>query len=336
MNADRRAPVLTWTAWWLAAGAVCTSGGWILSLAGWLRPIGYWVLVGVALMMAAIIARYTEFLRLPPWTGVRWRRYRRLWPAAFCLAAGLVVLGALAHEPNNVDAMTYRLPRVLHWLARGRWHWIETVDPRLNYSACGQEWLMAPWLALTDSGRLTWIWNFGGWLLLPGLLFLTLRDLGVRPRVAWVWMWLLPLAPLYVLQAGSVANDLLGAVYFVAALAFAARLRRDASKEALVFSIVAMALATGAKASNLPLVLPWLVLVAPIIWPNPGLRRAAWIMALPAGLVSVLPTLAANRVVTGGWTGDPARITGVETGGPWSGLVGNVTQFAAQNLVPPV
>ena len=328
--------MLNWTAWWLEASAFCTLGGWGLSLAGQLGAGGYLVLLGAGFVLAMGIARRVDYCRLPALPRIDWRRYRRPWPAAFAVAALMVAGGALAYPPGNIDAMAYRVPRVLHWLALGRWHWIDTVDPRMNYSACGQEWLMAPWMALTGSDRLVWVWSLGGWLMLPGLLFIVLRDLGVRARVASTWMWLLPLAPVYVLQAGGAANDLLGTAYFIAALAFAARLRRDGSSAALFFSILAMALTTGVKASNLPLVLPWLAVVGPVVWPHARLRRLAGATALGALLVSVVPTLIANQTFSGAWTGDPGNETALRVGRIGSGLLGNLTQLVAQNLAPPV
>lgn len=293
------------------------------------------MLLGIGVALAAGLGSRSRLLGLPVRLKLRPARYRRLWPAVFLIAAALVILGAAIHPPNNIDAVTYRLPRVMHWLASGQWHWIDTVDPRQNYSGCGQEWLMAPLIALTGTDRLTWIWNAVAWLLLPGLLFSMLRDFGVRGRTAWTWMWLLPLAPVYLLQAGSTANDLLGAAYFVAAMAFAGQARKNSSCEPLAYSILAIGLATGVKASNLPLVLPWLMMAVPAIASKAGCLKV-WLAGLFAVAVSALPTLAANRACTGTWTGDPSNVTAVQAGRPWSGLIGNTLQCGIQNLQPPV
>ena len=43
-----------------------------------------------------------------------------------------------------------------------------------------------------------------------------LTRLGVRPRAAWCWMWLFPSGYGYVLQAGSVVNDMFGALLVLA------------------------------------------------------------------------------------------------------------------------
>ena len=42
-------------------------------------------------------------------------------------------------------------------------------------------------------------------------------------RAAWHWMWLMPTGYCFLLQAGSIGNDLFGAVFALAALDFALR-----------------------------------------------------------------------------------------------------------------
>ena len=58
-------------------------------------------------------------------------------PAIFLLLASLVFLGGVLYAPNNYDALTYRLPRMLNWLAAGQWFWIPTINERMNYSTTG-------------------------------------------------------------------------------------------------------------------------------------------------------------------------------------------------------
>lgn len=332
MNRMVRIDAFSIAAGWVAVSAASVLAGWGLSLAGWLSPRGYGGVSILILAGAAILAwRYRRRIMV----RLRGRRWRRLWPAVFLLSWSLAVAGGIGHPPNNIDTMAYRLPRVLHWLAAGGWHWIDTVDPRLNYSACGQEWLMMPVISLTGSDRWTWVWNALSYALLPGLIFVTLIGLGVARRMAWRWMWLLPLAPIYLLQAGSVANDLLGTAYFLAALAWMCRAGREGPR-AFVVSMFALALATGIKSSNIVLGLPWLALAWPRLAREPIVRRAALVWLLPVALVSALPTLALNRYFTGDWTGDPANVTAVKAGSVASGLAGNAVQAVLQNLQPPI
>src|SRR5205807_1785258 len=82
------------------------------------------------------------------WAWLGWRnvrkqrgRFRRLFPLLFFTVAALAILGGCIHAPSNYDALAYRTPRVLHWLAEGRWHWIHTDFQRLNTRGCGLEWV---------------------------------------------------------------------------------------------------------------------------------------------------------------------------------------------------
>src|SRR6185436_17729541 len=151
------------------------------------------------------------------------RRFSRWLPGCFVVLAFLMFLSGALYAPTNHTGLTYRIPRVLQWLAHGQWFWIETPNYRMNDRACGMEWLSAPILLFTKSDRLLFLLNFIPLLLLPGLLFSVFKQLGVRPKVAWWWMWLLPTGYNFLLQGGSIANDTFPTVYGVAALDFACR-----------------------------------------------------------------------------------------------------------------
>ncbi|MEI7958563.1 MAG: hypothetical protein WCI40_05600, partial [Verrucomicrobiota bacterium] len=202
--------------------------GWLLSALGQLNAVGY----GVALAVG--VALWIGFGRAicgcPHWkfsAGKFRRRYARALPALFLLLACLAILGGLLYAPSNYDALTYRFPRILHWLAENRWHWIVTTDSRMNVTATGFEWLMAPLLALTGSDRLFFLVNALSFALLPGLIYATFIRLGVGKRQAWVWMWVLPTGYGIVLQAGSIGNDAFAVVYFLASLCFALKFRES-------------------------------------------------------------------------------------------------------------
>ena len=65
---------------------------------------------------------------------------------ACLIFAVLVFLGGVLYAPTNHTGLSYRTPRVLHWLSEGHWHWIHTPSYRMNDRACGFEWLSAPLL----------------------------------------------------------------------------------------------------------------------------------------------------------------------------------------------
>ena len=184
-------------------------------------------------------------------------RFRRALPAAFGLLALLILVGGLLYPPTNHTAVTYRVPRVLQWLAAHQWHWISNTENfRMNNRACGIEWLSAPLLLFFRSDRALFLLNFVPFLMLPGLIFSLFTRLGVGPRVAWHWMWLLPTGYNFVLQAGSTGNDTFPTVYALAAVDFACRAWISRKPSDLWFSLMTTALLTEAKASNLPLLLP--------------------------------------------------------------------------------
>jgi len=162
--------------------------------------------------------------------------------------------------------MGYRLPRVLHWLAEGHWHWIHCDDPRLNVTAPGWEWQAAPILLFLKSDRPLFLINWLPFVLLPGLTFSLLWRLGVSRRAAWHWMWILPSGYCFVMQAGSVCNDSFTATYALAAMVLALRGSRATAPADLGYSLLAASLLTGAKQTNLPLLLPWVIAFAPGLW----------------------------------------------------------------------
>ena len=189
------------------------------------------------------------------------------------MTAGLAAVGGALHAPNNYDALTYRMPRMLHWWAASGWHWIATPNERMNLSGTGFEWIMMPIFIVTHSDRLFFLINIAAYFLLPSLIFLVFVGAGMRRRVAWFWMWLLPAALCYAMQAGSISNDTIAATFFLAAIYFADQARRAHSVHNLWVSILAAGLLTGVKASNLPLLLP--VLWA--MWPALNLLKTRWV-----------------------------------------------------------
>jgi len=371
---------------WLWVSVLASAAGWGLSAAGQLNRAGYAVVIVAAVLgfTGNLLGWWGRGSRpgrsgrpgCGPLTrraaiGAGWRRFRRRFrrPLPFCFAAlaALVFLGGALYPPSTHTAFTYRIPRVLHWLAEGRWHWIHTISPRLNDRACGIEWLSAPLLLFTKSDRTLFLLNFVPFLLLPGLIFSVFTRLGVRPRVAWHWMWLAPTGYTFLLQAGSAANDAFPTVYALAAVDFGCRAWVSRRPGDLCLSLLSAALLTGAKASNLPLLLPWAILVAARLsggsmpaspvkvkesWrrllqsavsgesmPAPPLKgrlAATGGVLLLAATVSFLPTAALNLYYCGDWSGLRLERAGMKMDNPWVGLWGNGFLLLLHNLVPPL
>ena len=179
--------------------------------------------------------------------------------------------------------------------------------------------------------------NFIPFLLLPGLIFSVFTRLGVRPRVAWHWMWLLPTGYNFLLQAGSLGNDTFPTVYALAAVDFGLRAWASRRPADLWYSLLAAALLTGAKASNLPLLLPWAIVVL----------RAVAAANAPAGheprwwccwrrWSPFSPRRLLNLRYCGDWSGLALEHAGMDMKNPFVGIWGNALLLLMKNFVPTV
>jgi hypothetical protein len=156
--------------------------------------------------------------------------------------------------------------------------------------------------------------------------------LGISKRISWWWMWVLPCGYCYILQAGSVGNDAIAAVYLLASFHYLFQTKGRS------LSILAIALTTGVKASNLPLLLPWLVT---FFFRRHFLFEKGRLASLGAVLIfasfaSFLPNALLNIHFTGDFAGDPLNTKGMKLSNPISGMLGNSLEFAVINLEPPI
>ena len=268
------------------------------------------------------------------WRKVR-ARFRRWLPAGFAGLTFLILLGSTLYPPTTHQALSCRVPRVLHWLAEGQWYWIHTPTARMNDRPCELAWLSAPLLLLTRSDRGLFLANFLPFLLLPGLIFSMFTRLGVRPRVAWHWMWILPTGYSFLLQAGSLGDDTTPAIYALAAMDFGLRAWESRRVSDLWLSILSAALLTGAKVTNLPLLLPWAILIfalLPLLMRRPA---ATLVLLLVAATVSFLPTAILNARFGGDWTALNLEPPVIEIKSPVVGLWGNAL-LLLKNLAPAI
>jgi hypothetical protein len=322
---------------WIWISVLATSAGWILSALGELNYTGYLIFFAVAAVVY-VFGRKRLGWRAGAieinWKKLR-RRFRRPWPICFAVLTVLIFFGAILYPPSNHTALSYRTPRVLHWLAEGHWHWIHTANYRMNNRACGIEWLSAPLFLFTKTDRLIVLLNFIPFLLLPGLIFSVCTRLGVKGRVAWNWMWLLPTGYNFLLQAGSAGNDTFPTVYALAAVDFGCRAWSSRRLSDFWMSGLAAALLVGAKASNLPLLLPWGLLIFPLL---PLVKKRpvmTVVIGLLAALVSFLPTATLNIVYCHDWSGLNLERAGMNMKNPIVGIWGNALLFLMSNFAPP-
>jgi uncharacterized membrane protein YiaA len=318
---------------WLLVAVWFNCVGWVLTIANQLNHTGYWAatLIGVLLAWLAWRKKIRRYH-----TRIRWRRFCRPLPAVFLVVIISAFAGGCWNAPNNFDALTYRLPRMLDWLSNGGWYWIPTTNMRMNFSAVGWEWTAMPLLTLTGSDRSLFLINATGFALLPGLVYSILRRLGVPSKVAWHWMWLVPLCYGMVTQAGSIGNDLTGTICFLISLYFGLRFRQTGCPADAWLALLGAALMTGIKVSNLPLALPCVVAALPAwqcIKRNPVSTCGVLVIAVT---VSAVPIMALNHYHTGSWNGDPQNRTQVQVKHPATALLGNFLLIGEQAIMPPL
>ena len=330
---------------WILVSTWASLVGWSLSLSGRFNQTSYaWSLVFLGIALALLCGKtkslcsksffypfcYLQRLRENPFKPSSWL------PLLFIFVAFLTLAGGILCPPSNYDALSYRLPRILHWLDIGHWHWIDTPNSRQNYSAPGFEWLMTPLLVFFKTDRLFFFINWISFLLLPGLLFRTFRLTGITAKSCWWWMWLLPLGYGYVLQSGSIGNDAFATVYALASVCFVLSADKREKFSDFGWAILSVALLTGTKGSNLPLALPWFVAML--------LRYRVWISNIPkllpwtaiALMISFVPTAALNHKYTGGWSGDPTNQGKMNLSSPSAGLLGNSLMLGYYSVQPPL
>ena len=325
---------------WILLSTLLVASGWILSAIRQLNPAGYGIVfaaAGIALLFRQRRAKW-RLKKNPARLFHSFRsRFKRGAPAIFLALALLALLAGALYAPLNGSSTAYRIPRVMHWLAAEQWHWIRTLDVRTNIAGCNFEWLFAPLILLTHGDLFLFLLNWLPFLMLPGLIFSVFTRLGVRPRVAWWWMWILPSGWCFIMQANSTLNDAFATAYALAAVDFALRAREKKNTGDLWLALLAAALATGVKQTNLLLVLPALIAIGPgarLLLKRPFSSLAVIAACL---LISALPMIFFDLQHTGNWVGVSAKDWARnELHSPLWGFIGNIFCLTAQNFKPPV
>jgi hypothetical protein len=320
---------------WTLFVVYCQCVGWTLSALHSLNGVGYAITLIIFFTATAV-----WFVKNRAFSGFNKHalinRFTRPFPVAFLILAALAILGGALYAPNNFDAHAYRTPRVLHWLAEGRWHWIHSHYGNINTRGAGFEWITAPLFALTKTDRLEFLINAICFLFLPGRIFAILTRLNVRARVAYYWMWIFPSGYGFLLQAGSIGNDMFSALWPMAALEFALRARETGRVEHVWLSGLASALMTASKAFNLLLVPAWGIALLPVLTLLFRRPIASLAVVAIAAAASMIPTALLNLKYCGDWTGmaaEPVRLIG---GPPVFQTIVNLVLLCLANLAPPI
>jgi hypothetical protein len=294
----------------LGAGTILVTE--LLGLLHLMRPAWIAMLWLIACAAGAFYL-WREWHRPGPWRsrvvrrgrGLSWARVRRSWhPLELLLLAtvlGLTGLIAWLSPPTNFDAMSYQLPRVMHWFQQGTLEHYPTSNLRqLAYGPGAAYWQVQLW-ALFDGDLAA---NLPQWFALLGCalaLPLWLQRFVDRRALAPAVIFGLTL-PMVLLQASSSQSDLEVACWLLIAAVFLSDPRPPTLAQT-GFAGLAIGLAIVTKPSAVLVVAP-LALVA--CW---RLRRTAghgtafrtglgWILV--SGLVC-LPHFIRNT----GWFGNP-------------------------------
>jgi hypothetical protein len=348
------------TIFWVIFCAACNVAGWTFSALHILdRPAYILFLIGCAVIASISLfgwplnfrrvlrpegvrdrmrgpACRAEVGRRPGTGGALRTRFSRPFPLAFLILAALATLGGILYAPTNYDALAYRTPRVLHWLAEHRWHWIHTEFQRLNARGTGFEWVCAPFISVARTDRFLFLLNVISFLLMPGLIYSVFTRLGVNRRLAYFWMWILPTGYCFLLQVGSIGNDLFTVPFVLASIDFALRARQERDVRSAWLSILSAALFTSAKANTLPLGLVWLMVIIPC-W---RLLLSDWLLTSVVILISIfssfVPTALLNQKYSGDWTGAVAEALPIIKANSVVRLIGNTGILAVHTVMPPV
>ena len=325
-----------WLALWILISTWSSLSGWFLSALGCLNSAG--IVISYSVFLVGVVLFRSHLRGHGRLIALKILRSRQFAPKLWLLLAIIAVVGGIAHSPNNYDYLTYRFTRVLYWTWEHGWYWVPTVNERINFSGPGFEWLMVPLYILFKTDRLFFLINVISYLLLPTVIFSVFSSLGISKRISWWWMWVLPCGYCFILQAGSVGNDSFAAVYFLASLHYLFQTKISSPQKNLAYSCLAIALMTAAKASNLPLVLPWLALLFFhrkyfLKSSRPAITAMVLIVAVA---VSFLPMALLNIHFTGDFAGDPQNSKKLKVSNPVIGVLGNSIQLAKDSLVPPL
>jgi hypothetical protein len=322
---------------WIWFCAYLNCAGWTLSALHQLNARGYLCVFAFGILFLVTWKKISGAQIFPKiyFPKLR-RRFKKTFPLAFLILTALAFLGGALHEPANYDALAYRTPRVLHWLDAQSWCWIHTDFARVNTRTAGWEWLTAPLFLFTGTDRLLFALNIFCFLLLPGRIFAVLTRLGVRPRAAWHWMWLLPTGYGYILQAGSAVNDLFGSLMTFAAFEFALRAREKKQIADVWTSGLAAALMTAVKAFNIVLLLPWFIAIFPALKKLLSRPLASVAVILLALTASMIPTSILDSKYCGDWTGANIEQTPIGGGESVVRFCANVPNILLENFAPPV
>lgn len=266
---------------------------------------------------------------------------RILGAALLAILTALTVTAAFA-ESGVVDAVTYHLPRIGHWLQDGRIQILATTEARINFVAVLPEIMMAWLLGATREGfHFVIMAQAIGGIMTVGATVGLARESGLGRGPALLAGGLLLGMANVVAQFTEPQTDLFTTgVFSVSFYLWVIALRRS---ESSVPGAMGAGLALGAKgtlfylAPGALLWVGWLALHHPLSWPH--WRRTLVAAVFGFGLFA-LPGFVRNWRAYGNAFGPEAEVKIVHQGfdsvsGQLHKLYWNFTSYLAQNFDPP-
>jgi len=145
------------------------------------------------------------------------------WP--FILVAVLVLVAAVAYPPTMLDALTYRLPRILLWLQDNSVHHFQTAESRLNYMPQGWGLVTLPLIQLAGD-RLVALWNYASWVVFYFIAFDWALEISGSLSKSRAMAFIASTSTFAVLQACEATSDLFTTTLVLLGLRFVMQFER--------------------------------------------------------------------------------------------------------------
>jgi hypothetical protein len=291
-------------AWCWSLVALVAGAGVILGMTGGFGPLGFLAFHAAALAVLLLARRrhLDSGLGELRTDGREAREFFNSPGRARVLGLGLVVSLALlaiiaaSAQPAVLDALTYHLPRIGHWLQDGRIRMLDTSDARLNFVAVLPDIVMAWFVGATREGfRLAVVPQALGGIMAVGATVGMARQSGLGRATSILAGFLLLGMANVVVQFTAAQTDLFTTgVFAVSFYLWVAALRRG---EASVLAALGAGLALGSKGTLFylaPSAVLWVALLAqryPLPWPQ---WRTTLIAAVLGIALFALPAFVRN------------------------------------------
>ena len=269
---------------WAALAVVAAELG---SLTGLLTPgaaLVYWLAVCAGALVAVGLV----------WRGRAVRRERpsaleAAIAAAIAVIAGVTLFLALAHDPSTSDALTYRLPRLEHWIANGTLDHYPTNNERQVALPVLPEFLILQGRLLggdhTWSGLMQWLSLLGS----IAAVTLIVEHLGGGRRTQLLAGLLAASAPMAIAQASSTQSDLITAAFLLITVERMLAYMGGGGPGTALWAALAGGLALLAKGTAYLLGFPFALVFGLVALERE--RQRAVPLLLACGAIALLPNL---------------------------------------------